>query len=143
MAKPVLIDTGPLVAILCREDAQHHSCVAALKGIQDELVTCWPVITEAVHLLGGRVDRIRSLLMMLAGGAVTCVDMPTAAAAWIDGFYHRFADQVPDLADAALMYLAERDEIDVIFSLDRRDFAVYRTSDNRSLSVIPVDPGSL
>ena len=137
MVKAVLIDTGPLVAILCREDAQHETCVQALQGIQQEIVTCWPVITEAVHLLQGRVDRIRSLLMMLASGAISCVELPMATVAWLDAFYQRFADQAPDLADAALMYLAERHEIDAIFSLDRRDFTVYRTSANRSLNIIP------
>jgi hypothetical protein len=35
------------------------------------------------------------------------------------------------------MYLAERDEFDVVFSLDKRDFAIDRTSANRSLKVIP------
>lgn len=137
MANCVLVDTGPLVAILCREDAQHHACVDALQNLREDLVTCWPVVTEAVHLLGDRVDRIRRLLGMFTGGAVRCADLPTDAATWLDAFYARFADHAPDLADATLMLLAEREGVETVFSLDRRDFAIYRTSDNRSLKVIP------
>jgi predicted nucleic acid-binding protein len=72
MAEPVLIDTGPIVAILCREDADHKRCVENLRAVEGELVTCWPVISEAVFLLGGRTDRVQSLLQMLHSGAIRC-----------------------------------------------------------------------
>lgn len=137
MARSILVDTGPLVAILCREDAQHQRCVAALKGLQEELVTCWPVVTEAVHLLAGRVDRARRLLAMIVGGAIRCVELPPDAADWLDGFYSRFEDHAPDLADAAIVLLAERMAIESVFTLDLRDFAIYRTTDGRALRVVP------
>ena len=70
MAERVLIDTGPIVAILCREDALHEKCVETLRTLVGELWTCWPVISEAVFLLGGRTDRIQSLLQMLVSGAI-------------------------------------------------------------------------
>lgn len=41
------------------------------------------------------------------------------------------------LANATLIYLAEREELDTIFTLDRRDFSVYRLSGNRSLHILP------
>jgi predicted nucleic acid-binding protein len=55
-------------------------------------------------------------------------------------FYERFSDQALDLADAALMYLAERENIDRIFTLDLVDFAIYRTSQNRALTIVGVAP---
>ena len=42
------------------------------------------------------------------------------------------------LADAALVHLAERENIDTIFTLDRRDFSIYRTASNRVLHNRPV-----
>ena len=57
MAERVLIDTGPIVAILCREDAGHEKCVEILRVLEAELITCWPVISEAVFLLGGHGSR--------------------------------------------------------------------------------------
>jgi hypothetical protein len=41
------------------------------------------------------------------------------------------------LADGALVYLAHREGIDTVFTLDRRDFSVYRLGDGRSLRVVP------
>ena len=43
----------------------------------------------------------------------------------------------PQLADAALVYLAERDGFDVIFTLDRRDFSVYQAGRKRAFRIIP------
>ena len=38
----------------------------------------------------------------------------------------------PNMADAALMYIAEQERFDTVFTLDRRDFSVYRTTDGRA-----------
>jgi uncharacterized protein len=137
MARNVLVDTGPLVAILCREDAQHARCVTTLQGIRDQLVTCWPVLTEAVYLLGDRVDRVRQLLAMITSGAIQCVDLPPDAVSRLDEFYVKFGEHAPDLADAALVLLTDRMNVDSVFTLDQRDFAIYRTTSGRALQVIP------
>jgi predicted nucleic acid-binding protein len=140
MAKRVLIDTGPLVAILCREDAQHQKCVDCLRSIDGELWTCWPVLSEAIFLLEGRAERVQRLLDMLIVGAIRCATLGTEkeVAPWLASFYDRFAQHSPDLADAALVYLAERDDVERVFTLDFRDFAIYRTSKNRALEIIPI-----
>ena len=56
---------------------------------------------------------------------------------WIIAFLERYATAEAQLADAALMYLAEREGIDTVFTLDRRDFSIYRTTDGRALTIIP------
>lgn len=48
-----------------------------------------------------------------------------------------YASLRPQLADAALLHVAEREELRTIFTLDRRDFTVYRLSRNRPLHLIP------
>jgi predicted nucleic acid-binding protein len=74
---------------------------------------------------------------MFTSGAVHCVDLPPDAAIWLDAFFTRYPDQLPDLADAALMLLADRDGVDRIFTLDRRDFRIYRTLDGNALDILP------
>ena len=49
----------------------------------------------------------------------------------------KYQDIRPQLADAALVYLAGRDGIDTIFTLDQRDFAVYRSARKRPFQIIP------
>jgi predicted nucleic acid-binding protein len=41
------------------------------------------------------------------------------------------------MADAALVHLAEREGIRTVFTLDRRDFSIVRLKRNRTLRLIP------
>jgi predicted nucleic acid-binding protein len=43
----VLIDTGPIVAILDASDEHHRSCVEHLHHIEAPILTCLRVVTEA------------------------------------------------------------------------------------------------
>jgi predicted nucleic acid-binding protein len=52
-------------------------------------------------------------------------------------FRGRYQNLKPDLADAALAYLAEREDITTVFTLDRRDFATYRRQDGRAFDLLP------
>jgi predicted nucleic acid-binding protein len=49
----------------------------------------------------------------------------------------KYASLRPQLADVALVHLANRDDIDTIFTLDRRDFSVYRSAKNRAFRIVP------
>jgi predicted nucleic acid-binding protein len=49
--RAVLVDAGPLVALLERTDRNHRRCVAALEAMSDPLLTVWPAFTEAMYLL--------------------------------------------------------------------------------------------
>lgn len=49
----VLVDAGPLVALVDRGDPDHEACVASLKTLRDALITVWPAFTEAMYLLRG------------------------------------------------------------------------------------------
>jgi len=50
MSQRLLVDTGPVVAILSPTDNYHLICVEQLKTLKPPLLTCWAVITE-VHWL--------------------------------------------------------------------------------------------
>ena len=53
------------------------------------------------------------------------------------GFLRKYRSLHPQIADASLVYLAEREGLDAVFTLDRRDFLVYRLSGNRRLNLLP------
>jgi uncharacterized protein len=134
---PVLADTGPLVATVRKREEAHERCVAALKGFRSPLLTCWPVLTEAAWLLRGEPGGIKAIGEIVRSGVIEIVELDEAALHWIIAFLDRYASAGAQLADAALMYLAEREGIDTVFTLDRRDFSVYRTTDGRALRIVP------
>ena len=133
----VLVDTGPLVAILSRADQYHETCVEALRQMPGPLFSCWPVITEAAWLLRGYPRAIQQLLGSLDGGFLELLSLNGSEGAAIGDVMKKYADIRPQLADAALVYLAERESIDTIFTLDQRDFSVYRSGRRRPFRILP------
>jgi len=55
--RPVIIDTGPLVAFLSEHDDYHYWVIQQLVDIQYPLITCEAVITEAGFLLKKRTTQ--------------------------------------------------------------------------------------
>lgn len=137
MAERILVDTGPIIAILSRRDEHHGACTNQLRELRGELVTCWPVITEAAWLLRKQPQAIQRMLRAIDGGVLTMCSLDKPAAAWIAAFMDQYRELGAQLADAALAYLAEREGIGTVFTLDRRDFSVYRRSNNQPFNLIP------
>lgn len=137
MIERLLVDTGPIVALLDRRDAHHAACKSQVAQHKGPLLTCWPVITEAAWLLRNDVPAIKRLFRSIESGLFELMDLDRRAAGWIGEFMERYQNLGTQVADAALLYLAERDRIETIFTLDRRDFSVYRTSAGASLKIVP------
>lgn len=134
---PALIDTGPLVAILSPTDRYHAVCVAQLDTLATPLVTCWAVIAEAAYLLRRRPAAVQRLLTSIAEGWLTLPPFPADSGRWLAAYMKRYQDTGVQLADASLIWLAETQQIDTVFSLDQRDFAIYRTGAGRTLTRLP------
>ena len=132
-----LVDTGPIVAILRKSDSNHLACSEALKRIRRPAPTCWPVVTEAAWIL--RKDRraVKELFRFFEQGVFQVLTIEPGATGWLSAFFDRFSDHEPQLADAALVYLAEREGIDAVFTVDVADFSIYRTSSGKALRVLP------
>ncbi len=134
----VLADTGPVVAILSRRDQYHRTCVEALRDLPGPLFTCWPVITEAAWLLRRDSTVVQQLLHSLDTGFLELLPLTTADAKPIASILKKYRDIRIQLADAALVHLATRDGLDTIFTLDQRDFSVYRLPKGRAFRITPL-----
>jgi predicted nucleic acid-binding protein len=133
----VLVDAGPLVALLDRADAQHEACVDALKQIRDPLVTVWPAFTEAMYLLGGSWLAQKALWSRVETGALSLAPLDELDAPRMRELMEKYRDLPMDLADAALVRVAERESLTEIFTLDRRHFSVYRPGRKRRFGIVP------
>jgi predicted nucleic acid-binding protein len=131
-----LTDAGPLVALIDADDAFHDRCVTALKQTREPLFTVWPVITEAMHLVGSWTAQDR-LWNVLEDERLALLPLGTPDISRMRALMRKYADLPMDLADAALVRVAERDGVQTVFTMDRTDFAVYRLHGTKRFRLIP------
>ena len=137
MSGRVLVDTGPIIAILSESDEHHKACVEQLRSISGPLLTCWPVIMEAAWLLRAYPLAIGRLLSSFDGLPFKLLALNEQDLRGIATILAKYEGLGIQLADASLVHLANRESIESIFTLDRRDFSVLRLARGRKLRVIP------
>ncbi|MBA5866403.1 MAG: PIN domain-containing protein [Nitrospira sp. CR1.3] len=133
----ILADAGPLIALIHKDDANHHRCVETLKSITEPLGTVWPAFTEAMYLLSFSWKAQEALWEMVDRGVVQLLALEERDVSRMRDLMKKYRDLPMDLADAALVALAEREKIRRIFTLDRRDFEVYRPAKLNRFIVLP------
>lgn len=94
-------------------------------------------MTEAAWLLRSTSNGVDKLFEQIQQGLIRPLELDTAAVSWMRVFLERYRDLPAQLADASLCYLADREAIETIFTLDRRDFTVYRTARKRPFELLP------
>jgi uncharacterized protein len=135
--RQILLDTGPLVALLARSDSRHQICVETFAKLAPPLLTCWPVITEAAWLLRKQVRPIDRLADAHTAGMFVLLPLDGESLAAIAAIMRHYEDSGIQFADAALAHLAERENIRTVFTTDRRDFSIIRLKRNRPLKLLP------
>jgi predicted nucleic acid-binding protein len=133
----VLVDAGPLVAVIDRTDTHHRRCAAALDIIHDPLLTVWPAFTEAMHLLRYDPRDQRALWDMIGAGGLIFADLGPDDFPRMRELMWKYRDLPMDLADAALVRVAERDNLRRVFTIDRQDFEIYRPHRFGRFEILP------
>jgi uncharacterized protein len=134
----VLADSGPLAALYNRRDKHHERALEFFRsrGTRLRLYTTWEVVSEVMYFLDFSAAAQSDFLEWLHAGherelitiaALTAADLPGLAA-----LIRKYADRPMDLADASLVWLAEKTGVTDIITIDRADFSVYRTSKRKA-----------
>ncbi len=133
----ILTDAGPLVALVSSSDRHHAACEDVLRSSAEPMLTVWPAFTEAMHLLGPWPTAQDALWGFIAAGALWFAPLTEVDAPRLRALMKKYRDLPMDLADAALVRVAEREGIRRVFTLDRRDFSVYRPLRSGRLEIVP------
>lgn len=134
-AGPVLVDSGPLIALFNAADRWHAPVLAWLRdNPRATLMSTWPVATEVCALLARRIANECALdfLRWVQRGALVLQPAAEGSVTEVLRISERFADLPFDLADASIAEAAARLKIRHLLSLDA-DFDVYRDRSGRPL----------
>jgi len=137
--KPVLLDTGMIVALLDPTDSFHVRCSDAMADVGAPLVTCETVIAESCHLLRDVEGATEAILHSVATREFLIPISLTDAAAQLRRIKAKYRDRKIDLADAFLIHLADEFNTGDILTVDG-DFQIYRWGRNNHFQVL-VDLG--
>ena len=134
----ILVDAGPLIALIDRGEQDHERCVETLASLTAPMVTTWPAFTEAMYLLGsaGGWTAQETLWKLVDRGDLQLVPLDDAVRDRTQALMAKYRDLPMDLADATLVAAAEALGVTRVFTLDR-DFQVYRWRGKRKFEVIP------
>lgn len=139
MTQRLLVDTGPLVALLSVRDPMHPVAARTAAKAREPLATCWPVVTEAAWLLQRAGLPLDPLFDALRTAAIVLEPLGDDDVASIQGLIKTYRNLRLQLADACLLHLADRLDTDYVFTFDRRDFGAARTPMGRFLTIVPSD----
>jgi uncharacterized protein len=133
----VLVDTGPLVAMLSRRDSNHEIAAMTLKQIAPPMLTIWPVLTEVQWLLRQEPAAFKALVGLTSEGILQLLPLDKDDLLSMERLFKKYQSLTPQLADIALFHLSIREQISTIFTFDRRDFTTFARASKGKLKLIP------
>jgi predicted nucleic acid-binding protein len=133
--KPVLLDTGVIVALLDSSDSFHERCADAIGATSAPLVTCEPVIAESCYLLRDVDGASEAILHSVAAREFLIPVTLSEAALPVRRIMTKYRDRDVDLADAFLIHLANEFSTGEILTVDS-DFQIYRWGRNNHFEIL-------
>lgn len=137
VAANALVDTGALLALLDRSDHWHRACVESFEQLRLPLMTSEAVLTELFHLVGDSIHEVEAAWRLVRSGAIALATIEQSELPAIHALMLRYSDRPMDFADATLVYLAKREKLTTMFTVDHADFDTYRIEGRRRFRVIP------
>jgi predicted nucleic acid-binding protein len=131
----VLVDTGPLVALLNRRDHYHAWARAVLDTVTPPVFTCEAVLSEACFLLGRLGTGAEAVLALVAQDIIRVEFQIGVEIAAVRHLVERYANVPMSFADACLVRMSELELQSVVFTLDS-DFKRYRRNRRHVVPVI-------
>lgn len=127
-----IADAGLIIAALDERDADH-GCAARLLGRESPpWVVCEPVLAEIAATIGTPEPVLE---MLQVGDLELAFDLGENRAEVL-AMARKYRDHEMDLADACVVRMSEWFEDSVVYTVDRKDFTVYRRHGRRPVRCI-------
>ena len=127
-----ILDAGPLIAALNRQDKYHRWATSTLDRIGPPFYSCAEALAEAAAMTGQPAAIVE---MIQAEEIVVDFDLSKQTAGVLT-LLNKYADRHMDLADACIVRMTELTRDSRVVTVDRADFAVYRRNGRDLIPVI-------
>lgn len=135
MRQQVLLDTGPLVALVNRRDRFHSWVKTEWAQIEPPLLTCEAVITEASFLLRSVYGGQKAVMSLIERGIIQIPFRLEEEVDRVGELLNRYQSVPMSLADACMVRMAEQYASSSVLTIDS-DFNIYRQERNQLIPVI-------
>ena len=135
VAASVIVDTGPIVALLDADDQQHAWVKAQFARLRPPLLTCEAVLTESSFLIARGGSDASAAVQLVERGVLSIAQLFDTEAASIARLIRRYENVPISLADACLVRLVELTSQSTLFTLDS-DFEIYRQKGRRLIPLL-------
>lgn len=135
MTQSLLVDAGPLVALLSERDRYHQWAKQAFARAAPPTRTCEAVLSEAWYLLRLTRRGQTALLEFVERGLVSIDFALSSELAAVRRLVTRYRDRPISLADACLVRMAELYDEAAVLTLDS-DFTIYRKNGRQVIPLI-------
>jgi predicted nucleic acid-binding protein len=131
----VLLDTGPWVALLSRNDTHHKWAVEQFRWLPPPLLSCEAVAAETCFLLKRSGFDPSLPLQFIERGVVQLPFVLQEQIDSVSSLFKRYENAPASLADAALIRLAEINDSPLLITTDS-DFHVYRRHGRQTIPLV-------
>ena len=131
----VIVDTGPLVAFLVKEEKHHRWAKEQFQKLPAPFLTCDAVLTETFFLLRKLPHGATRFFALLNSGLLTVDFSIIAEGPGLERLVRRYSNVPMSLTDACLVTLAKENPRAVVFTLDR-DFLIYRRDGRQAIPLV-------
>jgi len=134
-----LVDTGPLFALAHETDRYHEPIKKYFSTRRDTWIVPAPVVTETCIGILDRLgaDAELAFLRSLAAKEMLVQDVAHADLTRAIEILEQYREAEFGMVDATSMAIAERLKIEVILTLDRRDFTIFRPRHCTAFRLVP------
>lgn len=130
--KPVLLDSGPLIALFDANDQHHLAAVDFIKTNKRQLITTIANITEAIYVLDFSKKAQAALLHWVSISSIVIENIGADEIGDIADLFEKYHDVPMDFADACIVYACDKHGTNEIVSVDS-DFEIYRLKGRKQI----------
>ena len=135
----LIVDTGPLVAYLNRNDPDHTRCAALLESRTDDLLVTPYVVTEACYLVGKYVGAGAEINIVeaLAAGDLNQIETAPGDLVRMAELMRQYVGFPLGVTDASVIAVSERLKASEVATLDQRHFRAVSPAHVTALNLLP------